>query len=91
MRPPGATAALAALRAHDISAELGAIGAPTLVVHGREDVLVPCADAERIAAMIPGAELLVFEDTGHMPMVERPVPFDDALLRFAGAVGRLGG
>jgi pimeloyl-ACP methyl ester carboxylesterase len=91
VRPPGTPAALAALRAHDISAELGAIDAPTLVIHGREDVLVRCADAERIAAMIPGAELLVFEDTGHMPMVERPVPFDDALLRFADAVGRLAG
>jgi pimeloyl-ACP methyl ester carboxylesterase len=91
VRPQGATAALAALRAHDISGELGAIAAPTLVVHGREDVLVPCADAEQIAAMISGAELLMFEDTGHMPMVERPVPFDDALLRFAGTLGRRAG
>jgi pimeloyl-ACP methyl ester carboxylesterase len=91
VRPPGTSAALAALRAHDISVELGLIDAPTLVVHGREDVLVPCGDAERIAATIPGAELLVFEDTGHMPMVERPVPFDDALLRFAGGYERLAG
>jgi pimeloyl-ACP methyl ester carboxylesterase len=83
VRPPGGAAALAALSAHDISGELGAIGVPTLVVHGRDDVLIPCADAERVARMIPGAELVTFEDTGHMPMVERPVPFNDALLRFA--------
>jgi pimeloyl-ACP methyl ester carboxylesterase len=88
VRPPGAAAALAALRAHDISAELGSIAAPTLVVHGREDVLIPCSDGEQIAAMIRGAELLVFEDTGHMPMVERPVAFDSALLGFAGRVAR---
>jgi len=89
VRQPAAAAALAALRAHDISGELAEIEAPTLVVHGREDVLVPCADAEQIAAMIRGAELLVFEDTGHMPMVERPVTFDDALLRFAATVDPL--
>jgi pimeloyl-ACP methyl ester carboxylesterase len=83
VRPPGAAAALAALGAHDVSDELGAIEAPTLVVHGRDDVLIPCADAQLLASMIPGAELIVFDDTGHMPMVERPVPFDDALLGFA--------
>jgi pimeloyl-ACP methyl ester carboxylesterase len=83
VRPPGSAAALAALGAHDVSGELAAIAAPTLVVHGRDDVLIPCADAERLAALIPDAELVVFEDTGHLPMVERPVPFNDALLRFS--------
>jgi len=85
-RPPGTVAALAALSAHDISLELELIAAPVLVLHGRNDMLIPCADAERVARTVPDAELVVFEDTGHMPMVERPVPFNDALLRFAGAL-----
>jgi pimeloyl-ACP methyl ester carboxylesterase len=85
-RPPGTVAALAALGAHDISHELGTIRAPVLVIHGRNDMLIPCADAERLAAIIPDASLVIFEDTGHMPMVERPVPFNDALLRFVETV-----
>ena len=85
-RPPGTVAALAALGAHDISGELERISAPTLVLHGRDDMLIPCRDAERLAQAIPGAELVVFEDTGHIPMVERPVRFNEALLRFAGAL-----
>jgi pimeloyl-ACP methyl ester carboxylesterase len=85
-RPPGTVAALAALSAHDVSQELAQIAVRTLVLHGRNDMLIPCADAERLATTIPGAELVLFEDTGHMPMVERPVPFNDALLRFAGAL-----
>jgi pimeloyl-ACP methyl ester carboxylesterase len=85
-RPPGTVAALAALSAHDISIELELIAAPVLVLHGRNDMLIPCADAERVARTVPDAELVVFEDTGHMPMVERPVPFNDALLRFASAL-----
>ena len=89
-RPPGAAGALAALSVHDLSGDLGAIGVPTLVVHGRDDVLIPCEDSEQLARMIRGAELVVFDDTGHMPMVERPVPFDDALLDFARRV-RTGG
>jgi pimeloyl-ACP methyl ester carboxylesterase len=46
-------------------------------------MLIPCEDSERLASRIPAAELVIFEDTGHMPMLERPVPFNDELLRFA--------
>ncbi|MGA2471410.1 MAG: alpha/beta fold hydrolase, partial [Solirubrobacteraceae bacterium] len=86
-RPPGTLDALAALSAHPIRDQLGRITQPTLVVHGREDMLIPCSDSERLATLIAGAELHVFEDTGHLPMVERPVPFNDLLLRFVGEQG----
>jgi pimeloyl-ACP methyl ester carboxylesterase len=82
-RPPGTVPALAALSAHDISGELEAIAKPVLVLHGRNDMLIPFADGERIARAIPGARIVAFEDTGHMPMVERPVRFNEALLEFA--------
>ena len=82
-RPPGTVAALAALSAHDITSELGAISQPAIVLHGRQDMLIPCRDGERLAATIAGAQLVILEDTGHMPMVERPVPFNRALLEFA--------
>jgi pimeloyl-ACP methyl ester carboxylesterase len=46
-------------------ARLGAISAPTLVVHGIEDLLFPYAHAVALANEIPGADLLPLEQTGH--------------------------
>ncbi len=44
---------------------LGAVAAPTLVVHGTEDPLLPYAHGVALADAIPGAELLALEHTGH--------------------------
>jgi pimeloyl-ACP methyl ester carboxylesterase len=48
-------------------------------------MLVPVADSVWLAEQLPQAQLEIFEDTGHLVMVERPVAFNDLLLRFAGA------
>lgn len=82
---PGFTPALAAMAQHDVRAELHRIAAPTLIVHGREDMLVPVADSVWLRERLPDARLEIFEDTGHLAMVERPVRFNDALLDFAAA------
>jgi pimeloyl-ACP methyl ester carboxylesterase len=82
-RAQGSKAALAALTAHDNHAELDSISEQTLIIHGRNDMLIRCEDSEQLASRLPTAELVIFEDTGHMPMLERPVPFNDELLRFA--------
>jgi pimeloyl-ACP methyl ester carboxylesterase len=58
---------------------LDRIAVPTLVVWGRHDPLTPLALGERIAAAIPGAELVVFEDAAHSPNVERPARFNAIL------------
>ena len=42
---------------HDTSGRLGAVQAPTLVLHGERDALVPLANAEHLARRIPDAEL----------------------------------
>jgi pimeloyl-ACP methyl ester carboxylesterase len=86
LRPPGTFQALSALSMHDITGELREIAVPSLVIHGREDMLIPHSEAEQLAGLLAGAELVSFEDTGHMPMVERPVPFNEAVLRFVGAL-----
>ena len=44
---------------------LADIGAPTLVIHGSEDPLFPLAHGLALAGEIPGARLLVLEQTGH--------------------------
>lgn len=41
------------------------VTAPTLVVTGRNDVLIPAANSEIIAREIPGAELKIFDNAGH--------------------------
>lgn len=51
---------------------LAAITAPTLVMHGALDELTPLTNAERFAAAIPGAELVVFDGVGHLPQEEIP-------------------
>jgi pimeloyl-ACP methyl ester carboxylesterase len=82
---PGLVAALAAMMNHDLRAELGRISVPALIVHGREDMLVPVSDSFWLRSQLPQARLEIFEDTGHLAMVERPVRFNDALLAFAAA------
>lgn len=52
--------------------DLARITAPTLVIWGAEDRLIPLADGRQATARIPGARFEVFEQTGHMPMEERP-------------------
>lgn len=64
-----------AIRAHDTTPDLARITAPTLVLHGEHDDLIPLPNAGRLAAGIPGAELRVYPGTGHMPHLERPAEF----------------
>ncbi len=64
--------------AHDITVQgrpwtfdPGAIVAPTIVVHGADDRLVPLAHSEHTAELIPGAQLRVLEGCGHLSLVDR--------------------
>src|SRR5258708_16956359 len=55
-----------ACAAHDTHARLGEITAPTLVIHGTEDMVLDAANAPLIAAQIPGARIELLEGVGHM-------------------------
>ena len=46
-------------------AHLSEITAPTMVIHGREDPLVPLGCAEDVQKSIPGAEMVVIDGMGH--------------------------
>src|SRR5260370_3376226 len=81
---PAAIAALALVE-HDFSNALRAIRAPTLVVWGSDDRIAPLRTGQALAAVIPGARLVVIAGTGHVPQLEMPE-------RFAGLVlDELGG
>ena len=51
------------------------LAAPTLVVHGEDDRLIPLADAAALAHAIPGARLRAIPQAGHVPPLERPEAF----------------
>jgi 3-oxoadipate enol-lactonase len=63
---------LAAAGAHSTAHRLDEIGAPTLVVHGARDVIVPVDNGRALAAGIPGAELRVWRDAGHFYVTDEP-------------------
>jgi len=69
-----------------IYGELGKIAVPTLVVVGDEDVATVPAKAERIAAAIPGARLVVIPGAGHTSSVEQPDLVNAALEGFLASV-----
>ncbi len=79
---PGFVDALGACIDYDFRDRLPEIGGPTLVVWGRDDAIIPVADADTYIELIPGSRKLILEDTGHVAMVERPVTFTDALQDF---------
>ncbi len=56
---------------YDIKSALPSITCPTLVTVGRTDWITPVSCSETIAALIPGARLVVFEKSGHSPQVEQ--------------------
>jgi pimeloyl-ACP methyl ester carboxylesterase len=80
--------ALEAILDYDFRDRLAEIRSPTLIVWGREDMLVPVEDADAYERQIAGARKIVLDDTGHVPMIERPRTFNDALVEFVSAPHR---
>jgi non-heme chloroperoxidase len=64
--------ALDGLLAVDDTADLGQITAPTLLIGGERDEFFSREEVEGLAAVIPGARLLVYPETGHAVQWERP-------------------
>ena len=71
----------AAVATHDAYERLNRVAAPTLVVHGEEDVFVPPANALVLAERIPGAQLQLWPDAGHRFNVDEPRA-DEEIARF---------
>jgi len=75
--------ALRGILEYDFRDRLPEIGAPTLIVWGEEDMLVPVKDAYEYARLIPGSQpVVMMKDTGHVPMIERPTTFNRQVLEF---------
>src|SRR4051812_10618555 len=79
---PGFLDALRAIMDYDFRDRLPEIGCPTLIVWGTEDMLVPSSDADEFERLIPRSRKVIFRDTGHMAMLERPQTFNDCMMEF---------
>ena len=66
----------------ELISRLGAITAPTLVVWGQQDRILPVAHAQVAVAKIPGARLEIYDRCGHMPQLEYPGEFNKLVLDF---------
>jgi 3-oxoadipate enol-lactonase len=80
----GYAACCDALGDADLTSRLGEIAAPTLVLTGADDPVVPPATGDALAAAIPDAAHTVIEGAAHMANVEQPDAFTAALLRHLG-------
>ena len=79
-----------ATRRLDLDAHLGGLAIPTLVVTGEHDRAVKPDESRRLAQAIPGAELRVIADAGHLPQEEVPDAFLNCLQGFLERPGLLG-
>lgn len=79
----GVVGALAAMRDRpDSTPDLAALDVPTLILHGAGDQLIPVSEAEAMAAAMPRAKLVIVPDAGHLPNLEQPDFFNDAVRGF---------
>src|SRR5215210_1939471 len=80
---PGFVPAMKALLSYGFREHLARIEVPTLVVWGRNDMLVPRGDAREYVRLIgDNARREMFDDTGHLSMLERPSRFNALLEEF---------
>lgn len=70
------------LRTYDIRDQLHKITAPTLVIGARHDWICPPEFSEEIAALIPNADLRIFENSGHGVRADEPEALLDAIAGF---------
>ncbi|MCS7177741.1 MAG: alpha/beta fold hydrolase [Anaerolineae bacterium] len=80
--PAAYRAAMMAAARYDGRQDLRRIRAPTLVVAGLEDTVVPLRAKEELAAGIPGARLITIPRSGHATPTDQPVAFNRILLDF---------
>jgi 3-oxoadipate enol-lactonase len=81
-RPEGYVAQLQGILAWEADSRLSQITAPTLVIHGATDRLIPPANAKLIAERIPGAKLVLIPHASHIFETDQPGSAYRAILEF---------
>jgi 3-oxoadipate enol-lactonase len=78
-------AQLQAIMAWEAYSRVGQIAAPTLVIHGENDRLVPPENAKLLAARIPGAKLAMIPRASHIFITDQTEAAHQVILDFLGA------
>lgn len=84
-RPEGYVAQLQGILSWEAYSRLSEITAPTLVIHGTCDRLVPPGNAELIAAKIPGSQLVMLPNASHIFSTDQSEASQQAVLEFLAA------
>jgi 3-oxoadipate enol-lactonase len=79
-------AQLHSIQQHDTTGRLGSISAPTLVLAGEEDILIPVRLSRALQEQIPGSQWTTVRG-GHACLWEHPDSFNDAVVKFLSSVG----
>ena len=61
---------------------IGGIAAPTLIVWGEQDQMIPLSVGQRLQKLIAGSKLEVISQCGHLPALEKPSEFVRSVLEF---------
>jgi 3-oxoadipate enol-lactonase len=75
-------ASVRSLLSFDVRRRLGEVRCPTLVVAGARDTTVSLASKQGLQQSIPGAELIVVDDSGHVTPYDQSERFNRLLLAF---------
>jgi pimeloyl-ACP methyl ester carboxylesterase/DNA-binding CsgD family transcriptional regulator len=84
--PENAIRLLEARAEADVAGLLGRVRAPTLVLHARQDVVVPIEEGQRLASEIPNARFVELDSKNHILLGSEPAweRFQEAVLEFTG-------
>ena len=77
-------------RRNHLGDRISEIAAPALLVWGREDVVTPPAAADEFLRLLPNAQIVWFDQCGHVPMMEHPEAFADAVIAFVAELEGVG-
>jgi len=67
---------------YDVRGELPHFTMPTLIVAARHDWITPVSQAEEMHRLIPGSQLIIYEESGHMPFIEEHALFIEQVTAF---------
>ncbi|MCI0480558.1 MAG: alpha/beta hydrolase, partial [Candidatus Dadabacteria bacterium] len=73
-----------ASRGHDLRDRVSEIKAPTLIIAGEEDILVPVKYSRILREKIKNSTLVTIKHCGHVPPIEKPDEFNQIVMRFLG-------
>lgn len=74
-------------RRDHLTDELPNLKQPALLIWGKQDIVTPPAACRALARGLPNARMVWLDECGHVPMVEKPGPFAEALVAFATEIG----